>query len=348
MAPPHIETHEVYPRVCGGTRPAQRAPLSRRGLSPRVRGNHGSRSCGLPDARSIPACAGEPPSRPARRAPSAVYPRVCGGTVSTPWPAWCRCGLSPRVRGNPPLGSGQAWPGRSIPACAGEPILQSSQSMNMRVYPRVCGGTTIGNSARCQVVGLSPRVRGNRGVAGALRGHIGSIPACAGEPGRCPAPRGRGTVYPRVCGGTANVSHVGEAVHGLSPRVRGNRPDRHRHSAANRSIPACAGEPADELLLLGKHQVYPRVCGGTHVAPSISTATRGLSPRVRGNPLPCNNSISIRDTCMPRMRIQLYLIRYTPSASTISFGASPSVRIRCSPAADGSRQVMTMAPFRSS
>ena len=151
------------------------------------------------------------------------------------------------------------------------------------------------------------------------------------------ADRARGTsfkeVYPRVCGGTRHLCELGRV-------------------GSFRSIPACAGEPADIGSLHMAHMksgLSPRVRGNPgvkHCARKIGIS--GLSPRVRGNPLPCNNSISIRDTCMPRMRIQLYLIRYTPSASTISFGASPSVRIRCSPAADGSRQVMTMAPFRSS
>ena len=74
-----------------------------------------------------------------------------------------------------------------------------------------------------------------------------SIPACAGEPSRPWRTQTVPMVYPRVCGGTRSR---------CCP------------------IPACAGEPAPN------HRVYPRVCGGT--PPS---ATMGLSPRVRGNPL---------------------------------------------------------------
>ena len=59
---PRIRDHPlwVYPRVCGGTDLAQGSQLQPTGLSPRVRGNHPSRSTRARTARSIPACAGEP------------------------------------------------------------------------------------------------------------------------------------------------------------------------------------------------------------------------------------------------------------------------------------------------
>ena len=74
--------------------------------------------------RSIPACAGEPlcagrPSQPTR-----VYPRVCGGTASNSLIRVVAKGLSPRVRGNRPAWSRQSDGSRSIPACAGEPLMR--------------------------------------------------------------------------------------------------------------------------------------------------------------------------------------------------------------------------------
>ena len=79
LSPPALS---VYPRVCGGTRPAPCRPAPQTGLSPRVRGN----PCRLPFLltcwRSIPACAGEPVPRLSRPQSGRVYPRVCGGTAS--------------------------------------------------------------------------------------------------------------------------------------------------------------------------------------------------------------------------------------------------------------------------
>ena len=85
------------------------------------------------------------------------------------------------------------------------------------VYPRACGGTR----ARCRitvlVMGLSPRVRGNRVQLTWQIGQRLSIPARAGEPNVCriinsrsrdagepPTSQVRCEVYPRACGGTSS------------------------------------------------------------------------------------------------------------------------------------------------
>ena len=57
--------------------------------------------------------------------------------------------------------------------------------VQVRVYPRVCGGAGA----------IAP---------GSDPGYIGSIPACAGEPAAPIGPAmGSTRVYPRVCGGAA-------------------------------------------------------------------------------------------------------------------------------------------------
>ena len=70
---------------------------------------------------------------------------------------------------------------------------------------------------------------------------------------------------------------------GLSPRVRGNPPQRHHPAAGNGSIPACAGEPVDLTPYVAECTVYPRVCGGTGGEFKTFDPDPGLSPRVRGN-----------------------------------------------------------------
>ena len=112
----------VYPRVCGGTTDGGRSLPTSSGLSPRVRGNPHLIKVTTPTPGSIPAYAGEP--RAGRRAggKNGVYPRVCGGTASASSICSDRLGLSPRVRGNPPLGFPELVHPGSIPACAGEPL----------------------------------------------------------------------------------------------------------------------------------------------------------------------------------------------------------------------------------
>ena len=111
----------VYPRVCGGTCWRPRNSPTRKGLSPRVRGNPESCSNSRLTTRSIPACAGEPLARRNAVVLQQVYPRVCGGTLGKRMRSWPRKGLSPRVRGNRAAFCRFELKTRSIPACAGEP-----------------------------------------------------------------------------------------------------------------------------------------------------------------------------------------------------------------------------------
>ena len=209
--------------MCGGTFLKRRYPWLRVGLSPRVRGNLLLPDVGLPSLRSIPACAGEPLSMDLAAMLIEVYPRVCGGTsLASPGVRPAR-GLSPRVRGNRPALRRLSPCSRSIPACAGEPASVNASVLNVRVYPRVCGGTFVARTGDRLPTGLSPRVRGNPRASS-------TVPSLS-------------QVYPRVCGGTRE------------PR----RPFPHCH----RSIPACAGEPAESSTYRGSASVYPRVCGGT-------------------------------------------------------------------------------------
>ena len=173
----------VYPRVCGGA--TVEPPNSRR-----IQMRRGS----------IPACAGEPRTCDTRITLSGaigVYPRVCGGARVIDNVAFrqARRRVYPRVCGG-------ALPAHhfcqlirfrgSIPACAGEPTRsirgtgclvelglsprvrgshqetgrRSFHAMARWVYPRVCGGALL--------VAVSSYVRMQA---------VGSIPACAGEPG---------------------------------------------------------------------------------------------------------------------------------------------------------------------
>ena len=108
-------------------------------------------------------------------------------------------------------------------------------------------------------------MRGNPAAAREAAGDDGSIPAYAGEPPAGPAWPVYWRVYPRVCGGTG---HVRRGVHtgmGLSPRMRGNRPQPLECRQSHRSIPAYAGEPDIRIAIKRLHTVYPRVCGGTGI-----------------------------------------------------------------------------------
>ena len=167
-------------RTTTGLSPVRGQPVvsasEHRGLSPRVRGSL--------HARDRPS--GEPAKR--ARSGNAVYPHVCGAAIhpagrihrsiptcagqppSIPQkPNTSNLGLSPRVRGSLERIAvrGSPPPKGSIPACAGQPRPR-----------RLSGVNTL-----CRL-GLSPRVRGSRSsqTCGAASRSRGSIPACAGQP----------------------------------------------------------------------------------------------------------------------------------------------------------------------
>ena len=153
-----------------------------RGLSPPVRGNPTGQPCRRLGMGSIPACAGEPIPFPPFPFPYSVYPRLCGGTSTKGLTSFLGQGLSPPVRGNRLGRCGPSRRPRSIPACAGEPLLAKVWREEDGVYPRLCGGTSNRKPRRHRKGGLSPPVRGNLAAAMRAVNAWGSIPACAGEP----------------------------------------------------------------------------------------------------------------------------------------------------------------------
>ena len=132
-------------------------------------------------------------------------------------------------------------------------------------------------------LGPSPRVRGSRGGACPPDDDGGSIPACAGKPGRSSATRPVTGVHPRVCGEAARPRRARVVGEGPSPRVRGSRSSPARTSRRPRSIPACAGKPGRSSAIRLGMGVHPRVCGEACVISVVPRRTRGPSPRVRGS-----------------------------------------------------------------
>ena len=253
----------VYPRLCGGTDLLAIAGHDPQGLSPPVRGNRPCLTDIAVEARSIPACAGEPGNPMSIPPAYSVYPRLCGGTNPRNRTPDTTLGLSPPVRGNL-FPDATAPPHiRSIPACAGEPAPRQTPALSAPVYPRLCGGTSITVAGFCHRPGLSPPVRGNRLLHRFLRPYRGSIPACAGEPVCRRMRNGARAVYPRLCGGTSMRFIRFRRHYGLSPPVRGNRIRFIGGNRAAGSIPACAG--------------------GTETARQPADVAWGLSPPVRGN-----------------------------------------------------------------
>ena len=193
----------VYPRRCGGANWRFIHDKDKGGLSPQVRGSQSALVLCAPRAGSIPAGAGEPHKRAPARVQAWVYPRRCGGARSCSRTPGNHGGLSPQVRGSPPLTDDPHDIVGSIPAGAGEPVPSRWTGGFTWVYPRRCGGAAPGCRRAIPPAGLSPQVRGSLVREITSRTLRGSIPAGAGEPRifrrGCDAPG----VYPRRCGGAS-------------------------------------------------------------------------------------------------------------------------------------------------
>ena len=87
-----------------------------------------------------------------------------------------------------------------------------------------------------------------------------------------------------MCGGTGRSGLTIWAYYGLSPRVRGNLLAACLDLAAERSIPACAGEPkATVQSAVPSGGLSPPCAGGTVPCVPVLPCLPSLSPRVRGN-----------------------------------------------------------------
>ena len=134
---------QVYPRA-GGATPGQGVQgLLVEGLSPRWRGNHPPEGVVENIRRSIPALAGQPTVRNRCTRTHGVYPRAGGATCFPRWFAWSLRGLSPRWRGNRVKHVIDLEKNRSIPALAGQPIVDLATAVTNPVYPRAGGATTF-------------------------------------------------------------------------------------------------------------------------------------------------------------------------------------------------------------
>ena len=216
-----------------------------------------------------------------------VYPRRCGGSPDHLAHGVVHLGLSPQVRGSLALPARSHSSAGSIPAGAGEPAFPCVNHLRARVYPRRCGGALGEAESAQQPPGLSPQVRGSRGLTCKTVWRNGSIPAGAGEPLSLGFGHAVPRVYPRRCGGAAKPAIPPRSNRGLSPQVRGSHLALAAGLDTEGSIPAGAGEPCSKTLPRKGRGVYPRRCGGANTAGLAFTDAAGLSPQVRGSPIPC-------------------------------------------------------------
>ena len=130
--------------------------------------------------------------------------------------------------------------------------------------------------------GLSPHGRGKPRGDSLLRLARGSIPARAGETPRESCSSRCKWVYPRTGGGNPPRAPRRARSPGLSPHGRGKLGRPQSGLMWPGSIPARAGETANQGFVDQTRGVYPRTGGGNSDLPNPRTVPPGLSPHGRG------------------------------------------------------------------
>ena len=174
-------TSPVHPRMRGERARAMPARASAIGSSPHARGTRADYRRCRSGRRFIPACAGN--ASPARsggpRGP--VHPRMRGERSSYSLLSRFGAGSSPHARGTPRGARADRFPGRFIPACAGNARFPFRKSSEYTVHPRMRGERVSVGLDAARSSGSSPHARGTRLRAQLVRAGGRFIPACAGN-----------------------------------------------------------------------------------------------------------------------------------------------------------------------
>ena len=170
-------------------------------------------------------------------------------------------GSPPRVRGkllNPLLFNHST---RITPACAGKTGRVSSQYINPKDHPRVCGENLFLEVRIKSQAGSPPRVRGKL-IGGVLKKKsIRITPACAGKTRCSRVDEAIHEDHPRVCGENQQVLSLSRVLLGSPPRVRGKLHENDLISSRVRITPACAGKTLSFVIVFSSFWDHPRVCG---------------------------------------------------------------------------------------
>ena len=212
------------------------------------------------------------------------HPRACGANVTAVYALGQCVGSSPRVRGKRCNPCRHRQPARIIPARAGQTWPCTRARTSRPDHPRACGANPAVMVMEVSPSGSSPRVRGKpfRTIPG--RAGVRIIPARAGQTLRRGQWHRHDADHPRACGANLVPFSLRLWWFGSSPRVRGKLDDVRLDDAANRIIPARAGQTQRQQDRRARRPDHPRACGANVQGTVILRNPTGSSPRVRGKP----------------------------------------------------------------
>ena len=254
--------HGDHPRSRGGNRAMPSGTSFQPGPSPLTRGKPGLESGRAEHQRTIPAHAGETGLLDELDAANTDHPRSRGGNALQATSAARSRGPSPLTRGKPLLISPANGESGTIPAHAGETLVQGVVKFLRRDHPRSRGGNGCYNRAPFKEAGPSPLTRGKRKPEPINNIRIRTIPAHAGETRWERIPPRACWDHPRSRGGNLGSNAQVPNHMGPSPLTRGKHPRSSRPDADAGTIPAHAGETCRRAWISGDRGDHPRSRGG--------------------------------------------------------------------------------------
>ena len=171
----------VHPRERGEQGFRVQLPQPFVGSSPRARGTVKIYHFTHCTHRFIPASAGNSELSPLAASPLPVHPRERGEQTSAFMMAGTPYGSSPRARGTDLIGVMACYPGRFIPASAGNRCWPFSLANIPTVHPRERGEQVLSAAVPWAGGGSSPRARGTGPGFFHELGPLRFIPASAGN-----------------------------------------------------------------------------------------------------------------------------------------------------------------------
>ena len=279
-------TPTVHPRSRGEHTTAIRDARSAFGSSPLARGTRAEADHPRTLDRFIPARAGN--TAPSRHPTSAtpVHPRSRGEHRRPRRGRGFSTGSSPLARGTLAARGRRRARRRFIPARAGNTEGAESAPDLVPVHPRSRGEHSLAETSTTCMSGSSPLARGTPCSVGARIARHRFIPARAGNTAATAPRRLCAPVHPRSRGEHATFAPQAPDLNGSSPLARGTRNIDHAKRAAERFIPARAGNTSAARRRSPRSPVHPRSRGEHHCCRTCGSRSTGSSPLARGTQLP--------------------------------------------------------------
>ncbi len=261
---------------------ARDQPRSGWGRSPLTRGRpHSARRKSSP-VRSIPAHAGQTVTQTACCCCHRVDPRSRGADRARGGDERGVRGRSPLTRGRQQRKNKQVRDVGSIPAHAGQTLVDRGALGIRQVDPRSRGADAATASQQARNTGRSPLTRGRRSSFPAFPNRLRSIPAHAGQTKAWREVKPVWGVDPRSRGADDQLRAIVTSRPGRSPLTRGRPVHRPEERHESGSIPAHAGQTRHPLAVPRASQVDPRSRGADQVTGHHEPREKGRSPLTRG------------------------------------------------------------------